>query len=299
MNDKTEITKEAVEADMSFNAPVKTVTEYASDLPPDTEVVIEHDMQPAGVVNLPAKAADINAMSPMQQFQQAKAMGMSLEEMKGMLEVQKDWEANEARKAFHAALSEWKKNPPKILKDLINLKYGSAYSSIGNTVNTCNESMGPFGLNARWDYPDSGDINILIVTCILSHALGHEEKVTLKGLPDKEGSKNPAQERKAGRTYLKLETYEAVTGVASIAGNVDDDGNSAGPVIECITKEQALIISAKITDNDLNNELFTGWVSKFFPYTQGDADKLSVEHYKKVIAKLDETIAHKNQKGDE
>lgn len=281
MSDKKEITKEAIDANMEFHAPL-----------------------PAESTQLPATTSDINAMSPMQQYQQAKSMGMTLEEMKGMLEVQKDWEANEARKAFHAALSEWKKHPPRILKDLINLKYGSAYSSIGNTVNTCNESMGPFGLNARWDYPESNDINILIVTCILSHSLGHEERVTLVGGPDKEGSKNPAQERKSGRTYLKLETYEAVTGIASIAGNVDDDGNSAGkvPEIKVISKEQVLTIDAKITDNDLDKDggmdRFVQWVAKFFPYTQGDIEKLSEDHYKKVIARLDKTIQHKNEKED-
>ena len=248
-----------------------------------------------------ATASDINAMSPMQQFQQAKAMGLTLEEMKGMLEVQKEWEANEARKGFHAALSEWKEHPPKIIKDLINLKYGSAYSSIGNTVNTCNESMGPFGLNARWDYPGSTNMALITVTCILSHTLGHEEKVTLVGEPDKSGSKNPLQERKSARTYLKLETYEAVTGIASIAGNKDDDGNSSGkvstPYIEAISKDQALTISAKITDNNLDSEAFIKWISKFFPYTKGNADKLSIDHYAKVIAKLDASIdAHKKSR---
>lgn len=289
MNDKTKV------KDTEPAAPATLVDETKID---DSK---ELDMTPGPIQLAPAKVAEINAMSPMEQFVQAKSMGLSLEEMKGMLEVQKDWEANEARKAFHLALSDWKKNPPRVVKDLINLKYGSAYSSIGNTVNTCNESMGPYGLSARWDYPDGKDMNEIVVTCILSHSLGHEEKVTLRGGPDKEGSKNPLQERKSARTYLKLETYEAVTGVASIIGNKDDDANStggpsSGPAIETITEEQALTISAKITDNDLDTEVFTGWISKFFPYTQGNPDKLSTDHYAKVIAKLDATIKMKTDK---
>ena len=103
------------------------------------------------------RAADINAMSPIQQFQEAKKMGMSLDELKGMLEVQKDWEANEARKAFHAALADFKKNPPRVVKDKLNQKYGSAYTSIGNMVNTVNEAMGPHGLSARWEFPARTD----------------------------------------------------------------------------------------------------------------------------------------------
>ena len=281
MNDKPEITKEAIDADMSFNAPI--------------------EQQEATVPVIAPTVADINAMSPIMQMQQAKSMGLSVAEMKEMLAIQKEWEENEARKAFHAALSEWKKNPPKVYKDLINLKYGSAYSSIGNTVNTCNESMGPFGLSARWEFPDSNDMNLITVTCILSHSLGHEEKVTLVGNPDKEGSKNPLQERKSARTYLKLETYEAVTGVASINGNVDDDGNSAGkaPTITTISDDQIKTLDARITDNDLESDIFTDWLAKKCPYTGGDTKKLSVDHYAMVLSRLDKTIKMKHDKEDQ
>jgi len=241
------------------------------------------------------------ALSPMQQMQQAKEMGMSVEEMKDMLALQKEYEANEARKAFHVALSAFKKDPPKIYKDLINLKYGSAYSSIGNTVNTCNESMGPYGLNARWDYPEGKDANDIVVTCILAHALGHEEKVTLRGNPDKEGSKNPLQERKSARTYLKLETYEAVTGIASIIGNVDDDANSSGKgnrppaEIKIINESQVKAIEGKLKDNDLDTSIFTGWISKKFPYCKGSISLLAADHYDLTIAQLDKSIKAKKK----
>ena len=38
--------------------------------------------------------------------------------------------------------------------------------------------------------------------------MGHEEQVELNGVPDVSGSKNPLQERKSTRTYLKLETFD-------------------------------------------------------------------------------------------
>jgi len=238
------------------------------------------------------------ALSPMQQMQQAKEMGMSVEEMKEMLALQKEYEANEARKAFHVALAEFKKNPPQVVKDKMNAKYGSAYATLGNMVNTVNEAMGPFGLSARWDYPETTD-NTLKVTCILSHTLGHEESVTLTGAPDTSGSKNIQQERKAGRTYLKLETFEAVTGMASVDGNIDDDGNSAGPskapepVI--ISTAQLAELDKIIEDNGLDSAIFSSWLSKKIPYTKGDWGALWVDHFAMVKAQLEKSAKQKSK----
>lgn len=237
---------------------------------------------------LPSVSA-IASMSPLQQMAQAKQMGLSVDEMKEMLELQKDWEANEARKAFYAALAEFNKNKPRIVKDKLNKKYGSDYTSIGNMVNTVSEAMAPFGLSASWAFAD-GENGKIECTCVLAHTMGHEKKVTLSGLPDTAGSKNPLQERKSTRTYLKLETFEAVTGMTSISGNADDDGNGAAPVVNRITEEQALILDAKITDNNLPRQPFTTWLSKFFPYTKGNAEVLMAEDYATVLAKLESTI---------
>ena len=266
--------------------------------PEEKEVeVIEHEN------HLPlASSSTVQQLSPLQQMQQAKEMGLSIDEMKEMMALQKEFEANEARKAFHVALAEFKKNPPRVVKDALNQKYGSAYTTIGNMVNIVNEAMGPFGLSSRWDFPETTD-NTIKCACILSHTLGHEEKVTLTGMPDTSGSKNPLQERKSARTYLKLETFEAVTGMASVEGNINDDGNSSGkaraPEIVCITEEQSLIIDSKIKENDLDISIFTKWLGKKCPYTKGNVDKLSVDHYSIVIAQIEKSIKNKKESNND
>ncbi|WP_241085163.1 hypothetical protein [Candidatus Vondammii sp. HM_W22] len=68
------------------------------------------------------------------------------------------------------------------------------------------------------------------------------------------GSKNPIQQIKSTITYLKIATYEAVTGIASTEGNVDDDGNGSGSETKYITEDQALKINALIDDNNLDKE---------------------------------------------
>lgn len=227
--------KDAVKSTVEFNRPA------------DQELQIASESQPPAIV----ESQSTQALTPFQQMQQAHTMGMSVIEIKEMLLLQKDYEANEARKAFHIAMAKFKENPPQIYKDMVNKQYGSSYSSIGNTVNKVNEAMGPFGLNARWSYPKSSHKDEIIVVCILAHSMGHEEQVELNGVPDVSGSKNPLQERKSTRTYLKLETFEAVTGTASVEGNVDDDGNSACH-IEYITTDQLTVLTDLIEETGSN-----------------------------------------------
>jgi hypothetical protein len=174
-----------------------------------------------------------------------------------MLEIQKDWEANEARKAFYAAMAEYKKDPVDVFNDKENKQYESTYTSKGNLVNTVNAALSPHGLSARWSFPKSE--GCITVSCILSHSLGHTEEVTLSGPPDDSGRKNPLQQIKSTLTYLEIATFEAITGTASQAGSLDDDGTAAGAP-EYITDEQALELHAKLTDHNIQLPAFMKWL---------------------------------------
>src|SRR3990167_9924775 len=55
--------------------------------------------------------------SPAEMIRMAVTGGADLEKLKGLLDLQERWEANEARKAYHKAMAAFKENPPKIKKD--------------------------------------------------------------------------------------------------------------------------------------------------------------------------------------
>lgn len=150
-------------------------------------------------------------------------------------------EAERARKAFLEAKAEFKANAPDVFRDKTNTQYKSTYASIGNVVNTVNEFLAKYGLDASWDYDQSSGIK---VTCILRHVLGHSERVSLTAAPDNSGSKNPLQQIKSTITYLRLATFEAVTGIATKEGAADDDGNGFSSSGETISEEQ----EAKLRD---------------------------------------------------
>ncbi|MDA3854225.1 MAG: hypothetical protein PF444_08300, partial [Bacteroidales bacterium] len=148
----------------------------------------------------------IESESPALMMIRAKEAGLDADQMKQMLEVQQEWEANEALKAFNLAVSEFRENPPTVYKDKKNSQYNdSAYVSLGNMVNTVSAELSKHGLSIRWSF-GTDEKNIIICTCTLSHKLGHAESVTVDGPPDESGKKNALQARKSTRTYLKLES---------------------------------------------------------------------------------------------
>lgn len=167
---------------------------------------------------------DANPYLPMiDRFLQA---GGDVDKLDKLLDLKDRWDKSEAEKAYNAAKAAFAANPPEVYKDKKNAQYNSSYTSIGNMVNTVSAALSPHGLSASWDV-DQSDPKLIAVTCRLRHALGHSEVVRMSGPPDTTGQKNDLQKIKSTVTYLKLATFEAVTGVASKEGNLDDDGNAA------------------------------------------------------------------------
>lgn len=164
--------------------------------------------------------------STMEMVQEALMRGLPPEILGKMMDLHDRYEAGQARKAFYEAKTAFKAISLVVLKDKTNSQFGSKYSSIGSVVNPVNEALSKHGLDARWDIEQSE--KSIKVTCILTHVLGYSEKVPLSGPPDVSGQKNHIQQIKSTLTYLKLATFEAVTGIATQDGNADDDGNAAG-----------------------------------------------------------------------
>jgi len=215
-------------------------------------------LKPAGKIvtipdTLPAQ------VTPMVMMQMAIAEGSDMATMERLWALNEKVEAANARKSFYSALGQFKKNPPRVVKDKQNTQYGSDYVGIGNMVTTASEAMGAFGLTHSWTFGE-GEKGEIICTCVMSHELGHQESVTLSSPIDESGKKNPLQGRKSTRTYLKLETFEAVTGMVSVDGNLDDDGNAASAPIELITETQVNELHAKIEEHELNMTGFKNWL---------------------------------------
>lgn len=187
----------------------------------------------------------------------AVEQGADLDKLEKLMDLKERHDAGIARKEYFQAVAAFKADPIVIIKDKVNSQYGSRYTSKGNLVNTVNVQLSKFGLTARWDvHQEAEDIT---VTCILSHAEGHSEQVSLTAPPDESGSKNKIQQIKSTKTYLEIATYEAVTGVASTDDPGDTDGNMPQ---ETITDEQVANLESLISEVGANKKQFLKFLQR-------------------------------------
>ena len=146
--------------------------------------------------------------------------GIDLEKLQKLLEIQRDWETNEARKAYHKAMSLFKANPPDIEKDkavsYLNVKY--RHATLSNVTKKINAELSKYGLSASWTVKQNGAVS---VTCRITHEQGHSEETTLTAAADTSGSKNAIQAIGSTISYLERYTLLALTGLAT--HDMDDD----------------------------------------------------------------------------
>lgn len=189
--------------------------------------------------------------SPAEMIRAAVTGGADLDKLEKLLTLQERWEANEAKKAYVQAMSDFKTNAPIVTKDKENKQYGSKYTTLANLVNTVNPELSKNGLSASWDIFQNGTIK---VTCKLTHKLGHSETAEASAPADISGTKNAIQQIKSTITYLKAVTFESICGLASTDANLDDDGNTAGK--EVIDEKQLSVLMDYVTATNTDSVKF-------------------------------------------
>lgn len=213
-----------------------------------------------------------------------------LDKVKQLMELQRDWEANEAKKVYTIALSAFKENVPDLKRDKTNKQYNSTYISKGNLIKTLTPILSKFGLSANFSYENLPD-NKVKVTCRLTHKQGHSEEVSFSAPADVSGSKNPIQQLKSTNTYLEKITFAGILGVESNE-ELDDDGNAAGTPVELIDEKQI----GQLTDmvNDLKGDSVANM--KQFKATMKIAELSEIlkPNFKKAVDLL---VARKKQIG--
>ena len=170
--------------------------------------------------------------------------GAGPEMMRELLAVKKDWEADEARKAFASAVADFQARCPIIEKG--DKAYDKEYARIDRIWRTIRPLMEERGLAITWQSAELRDGSICHVEGQLSHRLGHSQKLTYDvPVPDLLKGQNKAQQMGSATTYAKRYALCSALGIQT---GEDDDGNAAGT--QFVTYAQAteledLIAAAK------------------------------------------------------
>lgn len=155
---------------------------------------------------------------PLTMLQQAIANGMDTETLKQLMELSERHDANEARKAYTAALVDLKRDLPTVIAHDKEVKFTGVHythTSLAAAMDAVTEPLTKHGFSIAWE-PSSDDSSGKVkVTCRLTHAQGHSESCTLTAPIDNKGSKSPAQGIMSTITMLERYTALSLLGIAT------------------------------------------------------------------------------------
>lgn len=160
-------------------------------------------------------------------FAMQSGSNIDLDRMERLMQMQITWEEREAKKAFIAAMAAFKTEPLEIFKrkevdfktrDGQRINY--MHAELSDVTEAITPVMGRHGLNFTWEIQQ--DKGTITVHCVVTHVLGHSERVTMSGAPDESGRKNAIQQVASTITYLQRYTLLSATGMST--KGMDDDG---------------------------------------------------------------------------
>jgi ERF superfamily len=175
--------------------------------------------------------------------------------MRAMMDMAKEWQAEQARLAFAVAKNDFKRNLPTIEKTKpivisreANAKPAYYYAPLDEVCEKIIPALNAVGIEHCWSTTYEGEW--MVVTCTLTHELGHKESTSMRGCADKTGSKNAIQAEGSTLSYLERYTLCSICGIA-IKG-LDTDG-AVGSVGEQWLKDQIDEIGRCETSSGLTN----------------------------------------------
>lgn len=247
--------------------------------------------------SMPAAQAG-TAMAPQQEnpFQHMAMVAMekgAVDQLDKLLDLQLKWDAEQARRAFVAAMAEFKAEAGGIT--IVKSKRVSFQTNKGKTeydhaeLHDITRALVPVlakhGLSHSWSVTQGS--NGITVDCIMSHRAGHSERVSMNAPPDDSGGKNSIQAIASTKTYLERYTFLASTGMAT-GGELDNDGRSAAPPPEVtyITDEQQQILRDLIETYVNNVGKFMDWISSQVGWTVNELADIPSTCYDRVHTQL-------------
>ena len=160
-----------------------------------------------------------------------------VEKLGRLMELQEQYAANEARKAYVQALGMFRAQCPTIIrtrtvefatKNKDNTHY--THAGLAETVEQIQGLLAACQLSSTWKIVRDEPTWIQVECRLSHHASGHTETTSLGGAPDMSGSKNSLQARASTVSYLERYTLKALLGLVDKDMPDDDgEGGAAAP----------------------------------------------------------------------
>jgi hypothetical protein len=163
-------------------------------------------------------------LNPAQLLTLAVDKDLDVEKLSKLMDLQRQWQAEQNRKAFFEAFIEFQTECPDIRKTK-GVSFGGAqtptyhYAPLADIVRQIKPFEKKCGFSHRWEFNDTKDE--LKVTCLLTHKDGHTERTTMQSSPDVSTGKNSIQARGSAIEYLKRYTLIGALGLSTTDSDID------------------------------------------------------------------------------
>ena len=213
-----------------------------------------------------------------------------LEVLERMFDLDIKAKERQAKEAHFAAMAEFNRTMPPIIKDKLNSQFKSKYSSVENILDSCRPYLAEQGLYVSFGNPAQTE-GSMSLSIIVSHSLGHRETISMTmpivsppvGKVSGQSAMNPTQAIKATFTYLRGALLEAALGIAGSDATHDNNGNSGAPEEfindQCFADLRSLISEVKAREVDF---------CKFLKIES--LEKMPASMYEKAVKELQRKI---------
>lgn len=180
------------------------------------------------------------------------------EYLRELLAVRRDWEADEARKAFNVAVSEFQRRAPIVAK--LDTAHDKKYARRDRIWREVRPLLTELGLSVTFQVAELRADNLCHVEGQLRHRDGHGERIVQDvPLPELIRGQNCAQQMGSATEYARR--YATCSALGIVTGD-DDDGHRAGT--QFVTHEQAQEITGLVDAcrgiTGFNEKSFWQWV---------------------------------------
>lgn len=217
-------------------------------------------------------------------IREAIASGKQPEYLRELLSVRREWEADEARKAFNHAIAEFQRRAPIIEK--ADKAYDKQYARMDRIWREIRPLLTELGLSVTWQVCELRDA-LCHVEGQLRHRDGHGERLVQDiPMPELIKGQNKAQQMGSAATYARR--YALCAALGLVTGD-DDDGHAAGGAL--VTADQVdeikTLIDAARGVAGFNERAFYGYVGT------DDVAMIPASRFADVVAALKRKIGGK------
>lgn len=236
--------------------------------------------QPKEEITALAKVERIT-LDPQALIQTALDKSAPVETLERLFELAKNVQAERARQAWYAAMADFQRQCPPILRSStaqIATKSGSrfsySYANLAEIMSKIQPVMGPLGLSIS--FRTEQEATRAIATCRISHEMGHHEESGKIAMPIPTADMGASEPQRVGiaLTYAKRYALLAITGIAPQDDEDENGGrDSAGVAMPRRASEPQASSPNEWTGKILKVDERKGKTTAYYVLTTSDAQE--------------------------